>query len=177
MTYTKFSLLLSFTLFLSTVMLPSQAEGLSPAYNVRGIKIELIGAKKKQVRYHAARSQQVVNQALNLAGTRYHFGGNTPNTGFDCSGFVQYVYQQAAAVALPRTAAQMSSQGTYIEKIALKRGDLVFFKTTKKPNSHVGIYIGGNKIIHAPRTGRSVSIEDINSPYWAKRYNGARRIN
>lgn len=146
--------------------------------NLRGIDIHVIGEQYASPIDHQneARNEKIVNQALNLAGTHYKYGGNNPITGFDCSGFVRYVYQKAANVTLPRTASGMSKHGKSIQKNALQAGDLVFFNTTNYANSHVGIYIGNDQMIHAPRTGRSVSLVSIENPYWAKRYNSAKRI-
>lgn len=149
-------------------------------YNLRGISIDYSHGMHPVTPAVQTHNQQwqgrVVEQAVSLAGTQYHFGGNTPETGFDCSGFVQYVFKQATNIKLPRTAAAMRQVGTTINKNALQDGDLVFFNTTNTPNSHVGIYIGHHQIIHAPSSGRSVSIENMDKTYWSERYNGAMRI-
>ncbi|WP_273840063.1 C40 family peptidase, partial [Serratia marcescens] len=81
-------------------------------------------------------------EAMALVGTPYRYGGNTPDSGFDCSGLVRYVVQRAAAVNLPRTAAEMGRRGTALDRRDVASGDLVFFNTTGQPNSHVGIYVG-----------------------------------
>lgn len=124
----------------------------------------------------SARAREVLVNALSLTGVKYTYGGNTPETGFDCSGFVRYVFQHASSLTLPRTALAMSQLGTTVPKDALKPGDLVFFHTLKAAFSHVGIYLGNNRFIHAPRTGSVVRIESLNSSYWAERYSGAKRI-
>lgn len=163
----------------SLTSLSANVQTSSAMNNVRGVTIAVIGehyATPVKTNTNKARNQEIVNQALNLAGTHYQYGGNTPETGFDCSGFVRYVYNQAAQITLPRTASAISKTGRSVEKNALQAGDLVFFNTTNYPNSHVGIYIGEGQIIHAPRTGRSVSIESIESGYWAGRYSGAKRV-
>jgi cell wall-associated NlpC family hydrolase len=178
----KISTLCFFIAYSSLFTLTCQSAGMQMSTaisNLRGTTIEVIGehyAKPLDSNKNKARNEKIVNQALNLAGTQYKFGGNNPETGFDCSGFVRYVYKQAANITLARTASAMSKQGESIQKNALQAGDLVFFNTTNYPNSHVGIYLGDNQIIHAPRTGRSVSIESIQSGYWAERYNGAKRF-
>jgi cell wall-associated NlpC family hydrolase len=115
--------------------------------------------------------------ATSLIDTRYHSGGASPDTGLDCSGFVRHVYLQTTHLELPRTAADMSHTGQPVDQTKLLPGDLVFFNTRQRPFSHVGIYLGENRFIHASSstTGRVV-ISDILDRYWASRYAGARRI-
>ncbi len=117
----------------------------------------------------------VLSKSLLYIGTPYKWGGSTEN-GFDCSGFVQFVYENSIGLTLPRTSKEMSEVGTTIKNFKdLLPGDLVFFNTRRFNFSHVGIYLGDNKFIHAPRTGLKVKIERIDS-YWTKRFNGARRL-
>ena len=120
--------------------------------------------------------EEISIEAMALVGTPYRYGGNTPDSGFDCSGLVRYVVQRAAAVNLPRTAAEMGRRGTSLDRRDVASGDLVFFNTTGQPNSHVGIYVGQNRFVHAPATGGTVRLEDMTKSYWASRYNGARRV-
>ncbi|MBW7924122.1 MAG: C40 family peptidase [Burkholderiaceae bacterium] len=120
--------------------------------------------------------QQLVRQSLSLIGVRYRFGGTSPATGLDCSGLVQHVFGEALGFALPRRAEQMSRTGTPVSLDALQPGDLVFFRTLRRAFSHVGIYIGENRFVHAPSSGGRVRIESIGSRYWARRFNGARRV-
>jgi cell wall-associated NlpC family hydrolase len=120
--------------------------------------------------------QKVITDALNLIGIRYRRGGGDAERGFDCSGFVRYVYQEALGLVLPRTSREISRTGEPVEKSELQPGDLVFFKTMRHAFSHVGIYLGDNQFVHAPRPGGAVRVEDIRDRYWMKRYNGARRI-
>lgn len=120
--------------------------------------------------------QEVLLSALSLSGTPYKFGGNSPETGFDCSGFVRYVFNQAASLTLPHGARAISQLGKSIPVDQLQPGDLVFFNTLKKAFSHVGIYVGEGRFIHAPSSGGGVHIVSMNEAYWAKRFNGARRI-
>lgn len=122
------------------------------------------------------RASDLVVNALSFLGVRYHYGGDTARTGFDCSGFVRYVYQETLGTALPRNAASQSRVGEKIAENQLRPGDLVFFNTLRRAFSHVGIYIGNGEFIHAPRSGQSVRIESLDSPYWSKRFDGARRI-
>lgn len=114
-------------------------------------------------------------RAMALIGTPYRFGGSSPDTGFDCSGFVRYVFQSSGLV-LPRTSDEMSQTGSQIGKDELQPGDLVFFDTLRRPFSHVGIYLGEHRFIHAPSNGGYVEIVNLTDRYWRKRYNGARRI-
>jgi len=120
--------------------------------------------------------EEVSIQAMSLVGTPYRYGGNTPDSGFDCSGLVRYVVQRAANVNLPRTTEQMGQRGVSLDRNEVASGDLVFFNTTGRANSHVGIYVGQNRFVHAPATGGTVRLEDMSKSYWASRYNGARRV-
>lgn len=126
--------------------------------------------------YSEPRTQTLVGTALGLLGTKYKYGGETPNTGFDCSGLVGYAAEKSLGLKLPRRSADIARQGHSVKRSELKRGDLVFFNTRGARFSHVGIYLGNHKFVHAPRTGAVVRIEDMNVSYWRKRYNGARRL-
>jgi len=121
-------------------------------------------------------AQSLGTFALSLIGVDYRWGGTRPETGLDCSGLVQYVFQQVTGVTLPRTAQQMSRMGERVKLGELEPGDLVFFNTRRFAFSHVGIYIGDNRFIHAPARGREVEIATIDAGYWQKRFNGARRL-
>ncbi|WP_434634487.1 C40 family peptidase [Chromobacterium sp. CV08] len=116
-------------------------------------------------------------QAMSLLGVAYRFGGNTPDDGLDCSGFIRYVFQKSLRVNLPRTAAEMARVGKSVGRGELMPGDLVFFNTLGRNYSHVGIYMGNNKFIHAPRTGKNIEVANLSQSYWVARYNGARRVN
>jgi cell wall-associated NlpC family hydrolase len=120
--------------------------------------------------------QATLDQALDLLGIRYKRGGSSPETGFDCSGFVRHVFSESLGLALPHNAAAISQAGERVEKKELQPGDLVFFNTMRRAFSHVGIYLGDNQFVHAPRSGARVRIEDMGDRYWSRRYNGARRI-
>ena len=115
-------------------------------------------------------------QALLALGLDYRYGGNSHVTGFDCSGLVAHVYLEAWNIRLPRNTSAQSKVGTPVSLAELQAGDLVFYDTLKRPYSHVGIYLGDGKFIHAPKTGAQVRVESIKSAYWSQRYNGARRI-
>lgn len=122
------------------------------------------------------RTREVLVNALNLTGVKYSYGGKSPETGFDCSGFVSYVFKQAASLTLPHSALAISQLGKTVSKNELKPGDLVFFNTLKSTFSHVGIYLGNNRFIHSPSAGGQVRVESMKDGYWATRFNGAQRI-
>ena len=122
------------------------------------------------------KTESLINNAMQLIGVRYRWGGNTPQSGLDCSGFVRYVFNDTFGFLLPRKSAQMSKVGLEITKEELRPGDLVFFNTMRHAFSHVGIYVGDNKFIHAPSRGKSIRVDDMTKAYWDKRYNGARRL-
>jgi cell wall-associated NlpC family hydrolase len=122
------------------------------------------------------RPSELVVGALGLLGIAYRLGGNSPTSGFDCSGLVRYVFQTAAGLDLPRRAEEISRVGTKVDRSELRPGDLVFYKTLRKTFSHVGIYLGDNRFIHAPSSGGAVRVDDMTQSYWMARFNGARRI-
>jgi cell wall-associated NlpC family hydrolase len=122
------------------------------------------------------RTETVGEYALGMLGIQYKFGGNSPDSGFDCSGLVRYVFAQVTGLSLPHNAAEQSKVGREISMEELRPGDLVFFNTRKFSFSHVGIYLGDNKFVHAPRKGKAVEVVEMGNPYWAKAYNGARRL-
>ena len=121
-------------------------------------------------------TQDLAVYALGLIGVSYRFGGGTPEEGLDCSGLVVHVFQQVTGVTLPRTAKEMSRIGGAVARTELAPGDLVFFNTRRFAFSHVGIYLGDNRFIHAPRSGRDVEIANLDSGYWRKHFDGARRL-
>ena len=114
--------------------------------------------------------------ALGMIGVTYRWGGTTPETGLDCSGLVRYVFQQVAGVTLPHNARELSRVGKKVNVADLEPGDLVFFNTRRFAFSHVGIYLGDNRFLHAPATGRDVEIATLDRAYWHKRFSGARRL-
>jgi cell wall-associated NlpC family hydrolase len=120
--------------------------------------------------------KKLTSYAQSLIGAPYKFGGHSPNTGFDCSGFVDHVFRHMANIALPHNAQQISQHGMPVKPSQLREGDLVFYDTNDQAYSHVGIYLGNDRFIHAPSSGGSVRVEDMKLDYWKSHYNGARRI-
>lgn len=123
------------------------------------------------------RADDVLMQAVGLIGTRYRFGGTTPEQGFDCSGFTSYVFRESLGLELPRTAAdQFADAGSPVERTALRAGDLVFFQQGRRRIDHVGIYVGEGRFIHSPSRGGRVRIDALASPHWTRTFRGARRL-
>ena len=130
-----------------------------------------------QVRHQVTdRASELVMNAMGFLGVPYCRGGNSVETGFDCSGFVRAIYEQTVGLVLPRRANEQAAATQAIDKQDLQPGDLVFFNTLKRTFSHVGIYVGGGKFIHAPKPGAQVRVEDMGVSYWATRFDGARRV-
>jgi cell wall-associated NlpC family hydrolase len=123
-----------------------------------------------------AQRAEALLQALMTLGVDYRNGGSSPATGFDCSGLVAHVFREAWGLRLPRTAHEQSATGIPVSLSELQAGDLVFYDTLGRPYSHVGIYLGDGKFVHAPKSGAQVRVENLRNGYWTKRFNGARRI-
>jgi cell wall-associated NlpC family hydrolase len=149
---------------------PSQARGAprAPAAIAPPMQLPLQRAEPQQ--------SEMLFQVLSSIGVDYKFGGASHATGFDCSGLVAHVFREGYGVNLPRNSYGQSQVGQPVQPDELKPGDLVFYNTLNKPFSHVGIYLGDGRFIHAPKTGSAVRIESLRSAYWTKRWNGARRI-
>jgi cell wall-associated NlpC family hydrolase len=118
--------------------------------------------------------QDITVFALGLIDTGYRFGGKNPEAGLDCSGMVSYVYRETTGMQLNGSAAEMAKRGREIDKLELRAGDLVFFNTLGRPFSHVGIYIGDGRFIHAPSSRGKVRIERMDNRYFAQRFEMAR---
>jgi len=125
----------------------------------------------------SGQASDLVESAMNFIGVRYRRGGTSAETGFDCSGFTRHVFEATLGRVLPRRADQQAHDGELqsVRRDELRPGDLVFFNTMRRAFSHVGIYVGEGKFIHAPRTGGEVRVEDMQKSYWARRFDGARR--
>jgi cell wall-associated NlpC family hydrolase len=114
--------------------------------------------------------------AIGLIGIPYRWGGNNPDGGFDCSGLIHYVFASTRGKKIPRTTAEMPKVSSLVEDAPLAPGDLVFFNTLGSPYSHVGIYVGKGRFVHAPNAGGTVRLEQLQTPYWSTRFTEARRI-
>lgn len=122
------------------------------------------------------RASELAMRAMSMIGIRYQYGGTAPETGLDCSGLVRYVFKEVWGANLPRTSEEISQVGQHVDTRDLQPGDLVFYNTLRRSFSHVGIYLGDNKFVHAPSAGGQVRIESMDVGYWKRRFNGARRI-
>lgn len=123
-----------------------------------------------------AAANAVLIRAIGLVGTPYRWGGNTPESGFDCSGLVNYVFRDVLDVRLPRTSRELAAmQGPKIAANRLTTADLVFFGKDGEV-SHVGIYVGEGRFVHAPRTGGTVRLDHLDTAYWRNHYTGAKRV-
>ncbi|MCF8197994.1 MAG: C40 family peptidase [Sulfuritalea sp.] len=126
------------------------------------------------VRAANGKANDVVLFALGLIETGYQFGGKNPEAGLDCSGLVTYVFNRAANIPLHGSAADLARQGTAVPTEQLRPGDLVFFNTRNRPRSHVGIYIGDDRFVHAPKTNGKVRTESLKNRWFAARFEGGR---
>ena len=122
------------------------------------------------------RLRTLINKGLALLGTPYRWGGTSPDSGFDCSGFVGYVFSSTLGIQLPRISRDMATTGEPVARQDLREGDLVFFSRSGKRIDHVGIYIGNGQFVHSPRTGKSVEVVTMDSGYWSNRFMHARRV-
>jgi cell wall-associated NlpC family hydrolase len=136
-----------------------------------------LGTHWQQARDSVAdQASSLVINAMAFLGVPYRWGGNSHETGFDCSGFVKAVFEQSVGKILPRRSDQQAAATEVIDRSELRPGDLVFFNTMRRAFSHVGIYVGEGRFIHSPRAGAHVRMEDMRASYWTTRFNGARRV-
>lgn len=124
----------------------------------------------------AAPYDDLLFHAFSLIGTPYRWGGSSPETGFDCSGLINYVFRETAGMTLPRTTAELSQLPRSASDQPLRPGDLVLFSTRGKRVDHAGIYVGDGRFLHAPSSGGRVRIDDLQASYWQRSFNGARRV-
>jgi len=168
--------LLALLLALGSVNAAAQAQPpvdeLTTFLTERGL-LARIGEASNQVQ---AQASELVVGAMGFLGVPYRRGGSNVDTGFDCSGFVKAMFEQTIGLVLPRNAAQQAAATQTIDRAELRPGDLVFFNTMRHAFSHVGIYIGNGKFIHSPKPGAEVRVEDMGLAYWARRFDGARRV-
>jgi cell wall-associated NlpC family hydrolase len=123
----------------------------------------------------AAAADVAARHAQEMVGKPYRYGGSSPGSGFDCSGLVQFSYRQAG-VRLPRSTEHQLVSSRPVSRSQLRRGDLLFFDQEGRKNSHVGIYLGGGKFVHAPSSGKRVRSDRLDSPYWARHLSSIRRF-
>jgi len=143
---------------------------------LEAVRVNMAGRVSEGAVQMKTRASELVMNAMGFLGVPYRRGGNSVETGFDCSGFVKAMYQQTLGLMLPRRANEQAAATQKIDRQELQPGDLVFFNTLRRTFSHVGIYIGDNKFIHSPKPGAQVRVEDMGVPYWNRRFDGARRV-
>lgn len=119
---------------------------------------------------------EITSRSVLLLGTPYRLGGMNPAEGLDCSGLIAHVVQDAFRLRFPRTTEEQSIVGMQVARHAMEPGDLVFFNTLGRPNSHVGVYLGDRRFVHAPTSRGVVRIESLDQSYWSKRFDQARRV-
>lgn len=161
---------------LASIALLGGCAGYAPQRPPAAVSVPRAAAPRAAPSVPSTAHSEALLQALSALGTRYRYGGASYAKGFDCSGLVAHVFFEAYGIRLPHSARAQSKLGTPISLADLRPGDLVFFDTEHRPYSHVGIYIGHDQFIHAPRTGERVRVADMNKRYWVRRYEGARRI-
>lgn len=122
-------------------------------------------------------ADELIGSAMGLLGVAYRYGGTSASTGFDCSGFMQHIFRRSMGLNLPRTSAEQAKMGVGVSRGELQPGDMVFFRTLGRGRiSHVGLYIGNDRFIHAPRTGKRIEITSLSNKYWNTKYAFARRV-
>jgi cell wall-associated NlpC family hydrolase len=146
----------------------------STSSSLKSASVQPAQAAKTQ---QAKDSSSVLGRAVNTLGVRYRWGGTTPEKGFDCSGLVRYAFNNVDDVDLSRTSNQMAREdGEKISRSQLQPGDLLFFNIRSRRVNHVAIYLGNDRFIHAPRGGKTVTIDTLNKPYWKTHYALAKRV-
>lgn len=158
-----------------SMTLSDRALALATDFNRLMPATALVGAATAPASGGNGKIKTVLSRAMALLGTPYRWGGTSPEGGFDCSGLVGYVFRNAMGIELPRVSRDMANRGESIERTALAEGDLVFFGKSGRVD-HVGIYVGEGRFVHAPRTGRDVTVSKMDSGYWAQKFMSARRV-
>ncbi len=167
------ALLLSLILAVSAHAAPAdQADDMERLLADKG----LLGKLTQVTQTMGNKASELVVSAMGALGVPYRRGGNSFESGFDCSGFVRAMYEQTVGLILPRKAEQQAAATQTIDRTELVPGDLVFFNTMRRAFSHVGIYVGDDKFIHSPKPGAEVRVEDMRLSYWSRRFDGARRV-
>lgn len=134
-------------------------------------------ADSTEIRDLSLVSNEVIFRAISLVGTPYRYGGTQPDTGFDCSGLIGFVFNEAAGLRLPRTTRELIDiDARTVDRSDLQAGDLIYFNSRGGRVSHIGIYVGENRFVHAPSSGGVVRIDKLDTPYWTKFYVGAKRL-
>lgn len=172
MSHRLLACVLALLLALPAAAAPSTDDEMGRFMTEKGL-LERIGQAGLNVR---DRTSELVLHALGFLGVPYRRGGNSVETGFDCSGFVRAIYEQTVGLVLPRKADDQAAATQVIDRQDLQPGDLVFFNTMRRAFSHVGIYVGEGKFIHSPKPGQQVRVEDMSGSYWHRRFDGARRV-
>ena len=161
---------------LETLALPAELAAFAPGLESPALALATVEDRIEPTPTTSyAPREMLVAMAMKLRDIRYRRGGREPSTGFDCSGFVQYVFAQALGIDLPDNSISQAEAGVRVARNDLKTGDLVFFHTRGKGISHVGIYLDNGRFIHSPSTGKRVRVDELGDRYWARRYVGARR--
>lgn len=119
---------------------------------------------------------EITSRSVLLLGTPYRLGGSRPSEGLDCSGLIAHVVEEAFRLRFPRTTEEQALVGSPVTRQSLAPGDLVFFNTSGRPNSHVGVYLGESRFVHAPTARGVVRIESLEQGYWSRRFDQARRL-
>ena len=165
-------------LFAGTIVALSMPSAANPAWTVTDGAIGVVQAptERNEAAAEPARLTDLLIHAISMVGVKYKYGGNSAQIGFDCSGFVRHVFAESLALDLPRSSQAMGKLGLTVASTDLHPGDLVFYNTRRSTFSHVGIYLGEGRFVHAPSRGKSVEIVNMAESYWKNRFNGARRI-
>lgn len=152
-------------------------EDVEPAgLDAGGLSVQILGQLTQARQRMGEGATDLITRSLQLIGVPYRRGGDSSEGGFDCSGLVRHLYEETFGKLLPRRADEQARSTEKIARDELQPGDLVFFNTMRRTFSHVGIYLGEGKFIHAPRKGKNVEIADMRQAYWHKRFTGARRV-